>query len=80
MPGSDFMDAVPAIISFMPIIIKLNELGNITGSWTLAKNDARRPITCCDKFVPWRRSRKQRRCSAGDARQRSMSALSYSRA
>jgi C4-dicarboxylate transporter, DctM subunit len=25
----DFMDAVPAIIIFMPIIIKLNELGNI---------------------------------------------------
>ena len=25
----DFMDAVPAIIIFMPIVIKLNELGNI---------------------------------------------------
>jgi C4-dicarboxylate transporter DctM subunit len=27
----DFMDAVPAIIIFMPIIIKLNELGDING-------------------------------------------------
>jgi hypothetical protein len=35
MPGSDFMDAVPAIIIFMPIIIKLTSLATspAPGRW-----------------------------------------------